>query len=89
MSPEFAWEEPLTCQVLRPWKKKKSAKPQTTDVHTIHSRGISLILSPLRSCRDNRERGRGQECEGLARLVPSLSLLRPPQCFPRLAGLGF
>lgn len=39
----------LTCQVLSPWKKKKSAKPQTTDVQIMQSRGMSLILSPLRS----------------------------------------
>jgi len=35
--------------VLRPWKKKKRAKPQTTEVQTMQSRGMSLILSPLRS----------------------------------------
>lgn len=41
--------ELLTCQVLSPWKKKKRAKPQTTEVQTMQSRGMSLILSPLRS----------------------------------------
>lgn len=44
-----AWRQLLTCHVLSPWKKKKSAKPQTTEVHTMQSRGMSLILSPLRS----------------------------------------
>lgn len=39
----------LTCQVLSPWKKKKSAKPHTTEVQTMQSRGMSLIRSPLRS----------------------------------------
>lgn len=48
----------LTCQVLSPWKKKKSAKPQTTEVQTMQSRGMSLILSPLRSW--GRRGGRGE-----------------------------
>lgn len=39
----------LTCQVLRPWKKKYSAKPHTTAVKRIHTNGRHLILSPLRS----------------------------------------
>jgi hypothetical protein len=52
--PRLACYEPgggrlLTCHVLSPWKKKKSAKPQTTEVQTMQSRGMSLILSPLRS----------------------------------------
>lgn len=42
----------LTCQVLSPWKKKKSAKPHTTEVQTMQSRGMSLIRSPLRSWWD-------------------------------------
>lgn len=40
----------LTCQVLSPWKKKKRAKPQTTEVLMMQSRGMSLMRSPLRSC---------------------------------------
>lgn len=42
----------LTCQVLRPWKKKKRAKPHTTDVQTMHSNGMGFRRSPLRSCRE-------------------------------------
>lgn len=50
---------PLTCQVLSPWKKKKRAKPHTTEVPTMQSKGMSLMRSPLRSCR----RGPGR-CAG-------------------------
>ena len=39
----------LTCQVLRPWKKKKRAKPHTTAVKRIHTMAMHWILSPLRS----------------------------------------
>lgn len=46
---------PPTCQVLSPWKKKKRAKPQTTEVPIMQSKGMSLMRSPLRSWR----RGRG------------------------------
>lgn len=41
----------LTCQVLSPWKKKKSAKPQTTAVKRMHTRARQWIRSPLRSCK--------------------------------------
>ena len=43
--------------MLSPWKKKKRAKPQTTEVQTMQSRGMSLILSPLRSWGDTGETG--------------------------------
>lgn len=39
----------LTCQVLRPWKKKYNAKPHTTAVNRIHTNARHWILSPLRS----------------------------------------
>lgn len=39
----------LTCQVLRPWKKKYSARPHTTAVKRIHTSARHRILSPLRS----------------------------------------
>lgn len=42
------WES-LTCQVLRPWKKKYSANPHTTAVKRIHTNAKHWILSPLRS----------------------------------------
>lgn len=57
-SPRLSARWLLTCQVLSPWKKKKSAKPHTTEVQTMQSRGMSLIRSPLRSC------GEGGEPEG-------------------------
>lgn len=65
---------PLTCQVLSPWKKKKSAKPQTTEVQMIQSRGMSLILSPLRSWGEDGE----EQPEGPAPL-PGLPLKRRPR----------
>ena len=68
---------PLTCQVLSPWKKKKSAKPQTTEVQMMQSRGMSLILSPLRSWGEDGE----EQPEGPAPL-PGL----PLKCLPRLSG---
>lgn len=57
----------LTCQVLRPWKKKKRAKPHTTEVQTMQSRETSSRRSPLRSCRG--ESGQGG-CLGEAPTVP-------------------
>lgn len=47
----------LTCQVLRPWKKKKRAKPHTTEVQTMQSRETSSRRSPLRSCRGGSGQG--------------------------------
>lgn len=58
----------LTCQVLSPWKKKKRAKPQTTEVLTMQSRGMSLMRSPLRSCG----RGRGHRVGRSWQQSPSL-----------------
>lgn len=54
----------LTCQVLRPWKKKYSAKPHTTAVKRIHTSARHLILSPLRSWAqtENCELQRSQTC---------------------------
>lgn len=74
----------LTCQVLSPWKKKKRAKPQTTEVPMMQSKGMSLMRSPLRSCG----RGQGQRAGGRWQGCPSLP------CPPRrarsahAAGLG-
>lgn len=51
--------------MLSPWKKKKSAKPQTTEVQMMQSRGMSLIRSPLRSWGGGGGGG-GETAEGQA-----------------------
>lgn len=63
---------PLTCQVLSPWKKKKRAKPQTTEVLMMQSKGMSLMHSPLRSCgRGQGQRAGGSWQQGLSCLCPT------------------
>lgn len=63
---------PLTCQVLSPWKKKKRAKPQTTEVLMMQSKGMSLMRSPLRSCgRGQGQRAGGSWQQGLSCLCPT------------------
>lgn len=72
--PTFLAGRLLTCQVLSPWKKKKRAKPHTTEVQTMQRRGMSLIRSPLRSWV-GQGGGGGEQPEGQA-----LGRPMPPAC---------
>lgn len=67
--------QPPTCQVLSPWKKKKRAKPQTTEVPIMQSRGMSLMRSPLRSWR----RGWGHHAGGTQQPWWAASGRAPPK----------
>lgn len=80
---------PLTCHVLSPWKKKKRAKPQTTEVPMMQSKGMSLMRSPLRSCGTGQGHRAGRSWQGCPSLpCPALPTGHAAPTWPGAGGLG-
>lgn len=68
--------------MLSPWKKKKSAKPQTTEVQMMQSSGMSLILSPLRSWEWGWGRKEQPEGQASPNPFPALPQMLLSWCLP-------